>query len=53
MQVRFHGTRGSIPVPGPGTLRYGGNTACIEVRSQDEELVILDCGSGLTSLAHE
>ena len=32
MKIRFWGTRGSIPTPGPNTVRYGGNTACVEVR---------------------
>src|SRR2546429_167715 len=49
MRVRFWGTRGSIPKPGPTTLRYGGNTACVEVRTADGTLVVLDCGTG----AHE
>ncbi len=49
MRVRFWGTRGSIARPGPGTLRYGGNTSCVEVRSDDGSLVVLDCGTG----AHE
>jgi phosphoribosyl 1,2-cyclic phosphodiesterase len=46
MHVTFWGTRGSIPVPGPSTLRYGGNTSCIEVRSAAGTLVVLDCGTG-------
>jgi phosphoribosyl 1,2-cyclic phosphodiesterase/CheY-like chemotaxis protein len=46
MHVRFWGTRGSIAVPGPSTLRYGGNTSCIEVRSAADTLVLLDCGTG-------
>jgi phosphoribosyl 1,2-cyclic phosphodiesterase/DNA-binding response OmpR family regulator len=50
MQVRFHGTRGSIAVPGPTTLRYGGNTACLEVRSAAGTLVVLDCGTGAFGL---
>jgi phosphoribosyl 1,2-cyclic phosphodiesterase len=41
--------RGSIPTPGPATVRYGGNTACVEVRS-DDNIVILDAGSGLRAL---
>jgi phosphoribosyl 1,2-cyclic phosphodiesterase/CheY-like chemotaxis protein len=47
--VRFWGVRGSVPTPGPGTVRYGGNTACVEVRS-DEELIILDSGTGIRLL---
>lgn len=44
--LRFWGVRGSIPTPGAGTMRYGGNTACIEVRCGDY-LMIFDAGSGL------
>ncbi len=50
MKVRFWGTRGSIPTPGSGTVRYGGNTLCVEVRSQRGTLVVLDGGSGLFPL---
>ena len=50
MRVRFWGTRGSIPTPGPTTLRYGGNTACVEVRAADGTLVVLDCGTGAYGL---
>ena len=49
MQVRFWGTRGSIAKPGPSTIRYGGNTSCVEVRSAEGTLVVIDCGTG----AHE
>ena len=51
MKVRFWGVRGSIPSPGPHTMRYGGNTTCIEVRSDDNSLIILDAGSGIFPLA--
>ena len=47
--VRFWGVRGSIPCPGPATARYGGNTACLEVRCGDR-LLILDAGTGLYRL---
>jgi phosphoribosyl 1,2-cyclic phosphodiesterase len=50
MHVRFWGTRGSLPKPGPDTLRFGGNTSCIEVRTAADTLVIIDCGSGLHGL---
>jgi phosphoribosyl 1,2-cyclic phosphodiesterase len=50
--VRFWGTRGSIPAPGPGTIKYGGNTACVEVRC-GKELIILDAGSGIRDLGTE
>ncbi len=50
MQVRFWGTRGSIAKPGHSTLRYGGNTSCVEVRTADGTLIVLDCGTGAHSL---
>jgi ribonuclease BN (tRNA processing enzyme) len=50
MQVRFWGTRGSIPKPGPQTVRYGGNTPCVEVRTKSGVLIVLDCGSGAHAL---
>jgi phosphoribosyl 1,2-cyclic phosphodiesterase len=52
IKVKFWGTRGSIPAPGLGTLKYGGNTACVEVRC-GEELVIIDAGSGIVGLGTE
>lgn len=50
MKVRFWGTRGSIPKPGRGTLRYGGNTSCVELRSAAGTRIVLDCGSGAQDL---
>ncbi len=50
MRVRFWGTRGSLAKPGPTTLRYGGNTSCVEVRTVDGTLIILDCGTGAHGL---
>jgi phosphoribosyl 1,2-cyclic phosphodiesterase len=47
--VRFWGTRGSIPTPGHGTRRYGGNTSCVEIRF-DDTLFICDGGTGLREL---
>jgi phosphoribosyl 1,2-cyclic phosphodiesterase len=46
----FWGTRGSIPTPGPSTVRYGGNTPCVEVRTPDGALVIFDAGTGIRAL---
>ena len=46
MRIRFWGTRGSLPKPGPTTLRYGGNTSCVEVRTDDGTLIVFDCGTG-------
>jgi phosphoribosyl 1,2-cyclic phosphodiesterase/CheY-like chemotaxis protein len=48
-RIRLWGVRGSIPVPGRGTVRYGGNTSCVEVRA-DGEIIILDAGSGIRLL---
>jgi phosphoribosyl 1,2-cyclic phosphodiesterase len=53
MKFRFWGVRGSIPSPGPRTVRYGGNTTCIEVRSDDGALIVLDAGTGLYALAQD
>ncbi|TGD97459.1 MBL fold metallo-hydrolase [Methylobacterium nonmethylotrophicum] len=53
MQVRFYGTRGSLPVPGPGTVRYGGNTSCVAVRTARGTLVVLDMGTGAYALGQE
>lgn len=53
MKIKFWGVRGSIPSPGPNTQRYGGNTTCIEVRTDDNELIILDGGTGIFPLAQQ
>lgn len=52
MKVRFWGVRGSIPVPGPKTVKYGGNTSCIEIRGDKNELLIIDAGTGLRELGN-
>lgn len=52
MFVRLWGVRGSIPVPGPRTVRYGGNTSCIEVRADDGRMLIIDAGSGIRELGN-
>lgn len=51
MKLRFWGVRGSIPSPGPDTIRHGGNTTCIEIRTDDGHLIILDGGTGIHTLA--
>ncbi len=51
MKVKFWGVRGSIPSPGQKTMRYGGNTTCIEVRTDTNDLIILDGGTGIFPLA--
>lgn len=50
MRLRFWGTRGSCPSPGPSTTRYGGNTTCVEVRTDDDALLIFDAGTGIRDL---
>ncbi|HXX77227.1 MAG TPA: MBL fold metallo-hydrolase [Ktedonobacteraceae bacterium] len=51
-QIRFWGVRGSYPTPGPQTIRYGGNTACVEVTTGAHTL-ILDAGSGIIALGRD
>jgi phosphoribosyl 1,2-cyclic phosphodiesterase len=52
IRVTFWGVRGSIPTPGPTTVKYGGNTACLELRfGPEEKLIIIDAGSGIRELA--
>ena len=50
LRVRFWGPRGSIPSPGPDTVRYGGNTPSVEIRTEAGWLVILDGGTGIRAL---
>jgi phosphoribosyl 1,2-cyclic phosphodiesterase len=49
MQLRFWGVRGSLATPGPGTVRYGGNTLCVEIRVGSQRIII-DAGSGIRVL---
>jgi phosphoribosyl 1,2-cyclic phosphodiesterase len=49
LEVTYHGVRGSLPSPGPATVEYGGNTACLAVSAGDQ-LIVLDAGSGIRSL---
>ncbi|MDD1622545.1 MAG: MBL fold metallo-hydrolase [Methylococcaceae bacterium] len=51
MKFKFWGVRGSIPVPGANTVKYGGNTTCIEVRTFADDLIILDAGTGIHAMA--
>jgi phosphoribosyl 1,2-cyclic phosphodiesterase len=50
MRIKFWGVRGSTPTPQSQNLRYGGNTPCLEFRSDAGNLLIVDCGSGLRML---
>jgi phosphoribosyl 1,2-cyclic phosphodiesterase len=53
MRVTFYGVRGSIATPGPSTVRYGGNTVCVGVRTLDDTLIVLDIGTGARVLGDE
>lgn len=53
MKFKFWGTRGSIPIPGEKTIKYGGNTTCIEIITNDDDLIILDAGTGIHALAQD
>ena len=51
MNITLWGTRGSLASPGPDTVRYGGNTSCVEVRNDAGQLLVLDAGTGIRRLA--
>ena len=53
MRIKFWGTRGSIPVPGKQTIRFGGNTPCIEIKDNENEVFIIDAGTGIRELGIE
>lgn len=50
MKIKIWGCRGSITTPGPNTIRYGGNSTCLEIRSAEGKLIIVDAGSGIRDL---
>ncbi len=52
MKIRFWGTRGSIASPGKSTVRYGGNTSCVEVRI-DGHILVFDAGTGIRNLGNQ
>jgi phosphoribosyl 1,2-cyclic phosphodiesterase len=53
MRVRFWGVRGSTPTPQKENMGYGGNTSCIEIRTDSDQLLILDGGTGIRNLGNE
>jgi phosphoribosyl 1,2-cyclic phosphodiesterase len=53
MKVRCWGARGSIPVSGPEFVRHGGDTSCLEIRSKNDEVLLLDAGTGIRALGCE
>jgi len=50
MIIRFWGSRGSIPVSGKEYIKYGGDTTCVELRTKNDDIIILDAGSGIRRL---
>jgi len=50
MRARVWGCRGSVAAPGPDTVRYGGNTSCVEVRLSSGQVLVLDAGTGMRPL---
>jgi phosphoribosyl 1,2-cyclic phosphodiesterase len=50
VRLRIWGCRGSLATPGPATLRYGGNTSCVELRADDGSLLVFDAGTGIRQL---
>lgn len=52
MKATIWGCRGSLPAPAPDTVRYGGNTSCVEVRVDEDTVIVLDAGSGMRPLGH-
>jgi phosphoribosyl 1,2-cyclic phosphodiesterase len=53
MRLTIWGCRGSVPTPGAETVRYGGNTSCVEVALEDGAVLVLDAGTGITRLGRE
>jgi phosphoribosyl 1,2-cyclic phosphodiesterase len=53
MKIKVWGCRGSLPAPGRDTVRYGGNTTCLEIRLNDNTLIIVDAGSGIRRLGRK
>ncbi|HOJ86531.1 MAG TPA: MBL fold metallo-hydrolase [Elusimicrobiales bacterium] len=53
MVIKFWGTRGSIPVCGKDFIKYGGNTTCLEIRDKKDDVLIVDCGTGVKNLGKE
>jgi phosphoribosyl 1,2-cyclic phosphodiesterase len=53
MQITFWGVRGSYPVPGAATVRYGGQTSCVEARTSSGACIIVDAGTGLRQLGNK
>jgi len=52
MYIKFWGSRGSIPVSGPQFIKYGGDTACVEIRTKNDEVIVVDTGTGVRELGN-
>ena len=52
MIIRCYGARGSVPVSGNDYLKYGGDTTCLEIRTKNDEIIIVDAGSGIRRLGN-
>jgi len=52
MNIRVWGARGSIPVSGREYIKYGGDTTCLEVRTKNDDIIIIDAGTGLRRLGN-
>ena len=51
--IKFWGVRGSNPTPDKDKVEFGGDTSCVEIRTSNNDLIILDMGSGIRSLGKE
>ena len=52
MIIRCWGARGSIPVSGPEYVKYGGDTTCLEIRTKNDEIIVVDAGSSIRRLGN-
>jgi phosphoribosyl 1,2-cyclic phosphodiesterase len=53
MKIKFWGARGSIPISGEDCAKYGGDTTCVEIRTENNNVIIVDAGSGIRNLGKE
>ena len=53
MIIKIWGSRGSIPVSGKDYLKYGGDTTCLEIRSKNDDIIVVDAGTGIRRLGNQ
>jgi len=53
MYIKCWGSRGSVPVSGKGYIKYGGDTTCLEIRTKDDQIIIVDAGTGIRRLGNQ